>query len=149
MRAVIQRVKEASVSVDNELVSFITNGYLIYLGVEQDDNQEDFDYILKKTKRLRIFSDTTGKMNLNIADAQGEILVVSQFTLCGDVRKGNRPSFSTAASSDEGKNFYNLFCIELEKECYVVKQGIFQAHMQVYSINDGPVTILLDSRRKF
>ena len=149
MRAVIQRVKEASVSVDNELVSFITNGYLIYLGVEQDDNQEDFDYILKKTKELRIFSDTTGKMNLNIADAQGEILVVSQFTLCGDVRKGNRPSFSTAASSDEGKKFYNLFCIKLEKECYVVKQGIFQAHMQVYSINDGPVTILLDSRRKF
>lgn len=149
MRAVIQRVKEASVKIDDELVSSITNGYLIYLGVEQEDNQEDLDYLLKKTKGLRIFSDSAGKMNLNIADVKGEILVVSQFTLCGDVRKGNRPSFSTAASREEGKKFYDIFCAELEKEHYTVKKGVFQAHMQVYAINDGPVTILLDSRRKF
>ena len=149
MRAVNQRVKEASIRIDDEIVSCITNGYLIYLGVEQEDKQEDLDYLLKKTKGLRIFSDSSGKMNLNLVDVGGEILVVSQFTLCGDVRKGNRPSFSSAASGEEGKKFYDIFCDELKKDHYTVKTGVFQAHMQVYAINDGPVTILLDSRRKF
>lgn len=149
MRAVVQRVSHAYVEVENEKISEIHQGYLIYLGVEKEDRDNDLNYIVKKVIGLRIFSDEKDKMNLAVKDVLGEVLVVSQFTLYGDVRKGNRPSFTLSANSETGKAYYEAFIKALEKEGLIVKTGKFQSHMKVHSINDGPVTILLDSRKTF
>lgn len=147
MRAVIQKVKKASVSVDNKIVSEIGSGFMILLGVKDTDKEEDIEYIKKKISKLRIFEDDEGKMNLSLKDVGGEILMVSQFTLYGDARKGNRPSFSQSAKADKAKKYYEILINQLKEEGFEVKTGIFQTHMEVSLVNDGPVTIILDSER--
>ena len=149
MRAIIQKVTRASVKVENELISEIGNGYMILLAVKQTDTDDDFLYIKKKISNLRIFEDEDGKLNLSIKDTGGEILLVSQFTLYGDARKGNRPSFTMSAGLEKANNYYERLRDELINEGFTVKTGKFQAHMEVSLINDGPVTIILDSERIF
>lgn len=151
MRAVIQRVKQASVSIDNTLYSSINQGFLVLLGIAHNDKQRDMDYIIDKILNLRIFSDEDEKMNDNISSIDGEILLVSQFTLYGDARKGRRPSYSSAANGDEAIMLYDQF-IDKIRDIYQsekIKTGKFAAKMDVSLINDGPVTILLDSEKKF
>ena len=149
MRAVIQRVKSASVKVDGELVSEIGSGLLIFLGVAHNDTEKELEYIANKVANLRIFEDADGKMNLSLLDTGGSALVVSQFTLYGDCRKGRRPSFIDAARPDVANDLYEQF-ISLLKEMNISTQGgTFQAMMDVELINDGPVTILLDSDKQF
>lgn len=145
MRAVIQRVKQAGVTVDGAIVSQIAQGFLILLGVTHRDTEEQVLYLVRKIAGLRVFEDDMGKLNLGLADIAGEVLVVSQFTLYGDVRRGRRPSFSAAASPDHAYQLYAHFCELLTAEGVVVQQGIFQAHMDVALINDGPVTLWLDT----
>ena len=149
MRAVIQRVKEARVEVDGEVVGKIGQGLLVLLGVGKDDTEVDVRYIADKVSGLRIFEDETGKMNLCITDVKGEVLAVSQFTLYGDCRKGRRPSFDEAAPPDVAERLYNLFIEEIRKSGIKVETGNFGALMDVQLINSGPVTILLDSRKIF
>lgn len=149
MRAIIQKVTRASVKVENELISEIGNGYMILLAVKQTDTDDDLLYIKKKISNLRIFEDEDGKLNLSIKDTGGEILLVSQFTLYGDARKGNRPSFTMSARLEKANNYYERLRDELINEGFTVKTGKFQAHMEVSLINDGPVTIILDSERIF
>lgn len=149
MRAIIQKVTRASVIVENELISEIGNGYMILLAVKQTDTDDDLLYIKKKISNLRIFEDEDGKLNLSIKDTEGEILLVSQFTLYGDARKGNRPSFTMSAGVEKANNYYERLRDELISEGFTVKTGKFQAHMEVSLINDGPVTIILDSERIF
>lgn len=149
MRAIIQKVTRASVKVENELISEIGNGYMILLAVKQTDTDDDLLYIKKKISNLRIFEDEDGKLNLSIKDTGGEILLVSQFTLYGDARKGNRPSFTMSAGLEKANNYYERLLVELINEGFTVKTGKFQAHMEVSLINDGPVTIILDSERIF
>ncbi len=149
MRAIIQRVTQASVSVDGQVVSRIESGLLVLLGVEQGDAQRDADYLAEKTAGLRIFSDAAGLMNLSVVDCAGAALVVSQFTLLGDVRRGRRPSFISAAQPAEANRLYEHYCQQLRSAQIEVGQGRFQADMQVALINDGPVTIMLDSRKSF
>ena len=149
MRAVIQRVKSASVSVNNELVSEIGQGLLIFLGIAHTDTQTDLEYIANKIVNLRIFEDTDQKMNCSLFDTNGEALVVSQFTLYGDCRKGRRPSFIDAARPDVANDLYEQFITTLEQLNIPTKGGTFQAMMDVQLINDGPVTILLDSDKQF
>ena len=146
MKAVIQRVSKASVTVDGELISEIGKGYLILLGVMDDDNESDAEVIARKTSNLRVFEDDDGKMNLDIQNVDGEILAVSQFTLCADVKKGNRPSFAHSAHPDRANELYEYFCDKLlENGVKSVKKGVFGADMKVELLNDGPVTILYDS----
>lgn len=147
MRAIIQKVTEASVVVDKEKVSEIGPGFMVLLGVKDTDDKEDLAYIKKKISKLRIFEDDDEKMNLSIKDVGGEILVVSQFTLYGDARKGNRPSFTSSAKAEKAKEYYEILIDELREEGFNVKTGVFQTHMQVSLVNDGPVTIILDSER--
>ena len=147
MRAIIQKVREASVEVENEKVSEIGPGFMVLLGVKDTDDKDDLAYIKKKISKLRIFEDDDEKMNLSIKDVGGEILVVSQFTLYGDARKGNRPSFTKSAKADKAKEYYEILIDELKEEGFNVKTGVFQTHMQVSLTNDGPVTIILDSER--
>lgn len=147
MRAIIQKVSEASVVVDNEKVSEIGPGFMVLLGVKDTDDKDDLAYIKKKISNLRIFEDDDEKMNLSLKDVGGEILVVSQFTLYGDARKGNRPSFTKSAKADKAKEYYEILIDELREEGFNVKTGVFQTHMQVSLTNDGPVTIILDSER--
>ena len=149
MRAVIQRVTQASVTVEGELVSNIQKGLLVLLGVTITDTEKDADYIAEKIANLRIFTDSEDKMNLSLKDVNGEVLVVSQFTLYGDARKGRRPSFINAAKGEVSEPLYELTCKKIEELGFVVKKGIFGADMQVDLINDGPVTILLESDRSF
>ncbi len=149
MRAVVQRVKHASVKVDGKLVGSIGNGLLVFLGVERDDGQEDLEYIVDKVAGLRVFEDENGKMNLSVQDVGGAVLAVSQFTLYGDCRKGRRPSFTQAAPPDMAKRYYDLFVERIGQLGIPVATGIFQAKMEVSLLNDGPVTILLDSKRTF
>lgn len=149
MRAIIQRVTKASVKVDNELISEIGNGYMILLAVKETDMDDDLAYIKKKISNLRIFEDEDGRMNLSLKDTGGEILLVSQFTLYGDARKGNRPSFTMSAGLEKANDYYERLRDELIDEGFTVKTGQFQAHMQVSLVNDGPVTIILDSERIF
>lgn len=149
MRAIIQKVTRASVKVENELISEIGNGYMILLAVKQTDTDDDLLYIKKKISNLRIFEDEDGKLNLSIKNTGGEILLVSQFTLYGDARKGNRPSFTMSAGLEKANNYYERLRDELISEGFTVKTGKFQAHMEVSLINDGPVTIILDSERIF
>lgn len=144
MKAVIQRVKKASVEVKNEIVGTINQGLLIYLGIGQEDSEKEVDYFVNKITNLRIFEDDQGKMNLSALDLNFDVLVVSQFTLYGDVKKGFRPNFQKAADKDKAVDLYDLFCDKLSKSVKVQK-GIFQAMMNVESINDGPVTIIMES----
>jgi len=144
MRAVIQKVTLASVSVDGALVSEIGLGLLVFLGIKAGDTSKETDYVVRKIVNLRVFEDDQHKMNKSILDVGGEILLVSQFTLYGDCRKGNRPSFVQAMPPQEAEPFYNDFVVALKKAYPKVKEGVFGAYMQVQLINDGPVTILLD-----
>lgn len=147
MRAVIQQVKNANVVVNNEEISKIDKGFLVLLGIKDNDTMDDLAYVKKKIEKLRIFEDEDGKMNLSIEDVGGKILLVSQFTLFGDVRKGNRPSFIKAARSEKANELYEIMKKELINDGFDVKTGKFQTHMEVGLINDGPTTILIDSER--
>lgn len=149
MRAVIQRVSSARVEVDSQRVGEIGRGLLILLGVEQGDGADDARYLAEKSAQLRIFEDEAGKMNLSLADVGGQALVVSQFTLLADCRKGRRPGFSRAALPELADALYQQFVALLRERGLTVATGIFQAEMQVHLVNDGPVTLLLDSRKEF
>lgn len=149
MRAVIQRVASARVEVDGKSVGGIGRGLLILLGVEQGDGADDARYLAEKSAQLRIFEDAAGKMNLSLADVGGQALVVSQFTLLADCRKGRRPGFSRAALPEPADILYQQFVALLRERGLTVATGIFQAEMQVHLVNDGPVTLLLDSRKEF
>jgi len=147
MRAVVQLVSQSSVTVDNEITGSIDKGLLVLLGVHQDDNASDVAFLADKIVNLRIFPDGAGKMNLSLRDIGGEMLVVSQFTLYGDCRKGRRPSYSSAAPPDQAAQLYQAFIAEVRRLGLPVATGRFQAMMQVALVNDGPVTLLLDSNR--
>ncbi len=149
MRAVVQRVSRAEVRVDSEPIATIGQGLLVLLGVEQEDDRAAADYLVEKVARLRIFEDTQGKMNLSVSDIGAELLVVSQFTLLADCRKGRRPGFTNAARPEEAEPLCRYFVEQLQKNQLAVQSGRFQADMQVELVNDGPVTILLDSQRRF
>ena len=149
MRAVIQRVKSASVTVEGQTVSEIGKGLLIFHGVAQEDTAAEADYMAGKIANLRIFEDVEGRMNLSVLDVGGEGLVVSQFTLYGDCRKGRRPSFIAAARPEKADPLYQAFMDEISRLGVPVKAGIFQAMMDVELINDGPVTLMLDSSKLF
>ena len=146
MKAVIQRVFSASVTVDGKEVGSIDRGLLVLLGVAKEDVSTDLDYLVKKTIGLRIFKDENANMNLSIKDVGGEALVVSQFTLCADTKKGRRPSFINAASPEIAESIYQQYCEKLREENISVQMGQFGAMMEVKLINDGPVTIVLNSR---
>ncbi|MCB9203101.1 MAG: D-tyrosyl-tRNA(Tyr) deacylase [Flavobacteriales bacterium] len=149
MRAVIQRVSHASVKIENQIAGEIQKGLLIFLGIENEDNQEDILWLSKKINQLRIFSDENGLMNKSINDIDGEILVISQFTLFAQTKKGNRPSFIRAGKPDFSKLMYEKFITELEKiQKKTVQKGVFGADMKVNLLNDGPVTILIDTKNK-
>ena len=147
MKIIVQRVKQAQVSIDGQVYSQIKQGLVLLVGVAPEDQQEDLDYAVRKLVNMRIFSDAEGKMNLSVKDIQGEILSISQFTLFADTKKGNRPAFTGAAKPDMAETFYQEFNQELAKEV-PVQTGIFGADMQVELINDGPVTIILDTKNR-
>ena len=149
MRAVVQRVTRASVTVDGEVVGQIGAGLVVLLGVEQDDTDTDAQQLADKTIQLRIFDDAEGKMNLSLAESQGAMLVVSQFTLLGDCRKGRRPSFIQAAAPEMAERLYETFVAAVGVQGIAVATGKFRAMMLVELVNDGPVTIMLDSRKRF
>jgi len=149
MRAVLQRVTRASVTVDEQVVGQIDRGLVVLLGVEHDDTETDAQQLADKTIQLRIFDDADGKMNLALADVGGAVLVVSQFTLLGDCRKGRRPSFIGAAPPELAERLYETFVAAVGVQGIRVATGKFRAMMQVELVNDGPVTILLDSRKRF
>ncbi len=149
MRVIIQRVKQASVSISEKIFSQINFGYLIYLGIENTDNNDDIEWLTNKIIQLRIFSDENDLMNKSIIDVNGEILVVSQFTLHAKTKKGNRPSFIHAAKPNIAIPLYNQFIKTLQnKQQKTIKTGKFGADMQVASVNDGPVTIFIDTKNK-
>ena len=148
MRAVIQRVKEASVAIDNEIVGAIQQGFMVLLGIHEDDTLEDVAYLTRKIAKLRVFEDAEGKMNLDIAAVNGQILSISQFTLHADTKKGNRPSFVKAARPEVAIPLYEAFNQSLEMQGLGVATGQFGANMQITLINDGPVTIIIDSKEK-
>lgn len=147
MRAVVQRVDRASVTVDGSVTGKVNKGLLVLLGVAEGDTDKDLNYIVDKVTGLRIFEDENEKMNLSVQDVGGEILAVSQFTLCGDCRKGKRPSFDKAAKPDIANAYYERFVDTCREKNIHVETGIFRAHMLVELVNNGPVTILLDSTK--
>ncbi len=149
MRAVVQRVSRASVKVDHEITGQIAAGLLVLLGVAWDDNEADADYLAGKIAGLRIFEDDDGKMNRSVLDAGGAVLAVSQFTLFGDVRRGKRPSFDNAARPESAKSLYEYFVRQIRTHDLRCETGRFQGTMEVELVNDGPVTILLDSKKLF
>lgn len=149
MRAVVQRVDSANVEVEGKIVGSINEGLLVLLGVGKDDEDKDLDYTVDKVLNLRIFQDEDNKMNLSIIDTGGELLVVSQFTLYGDVRKGKRPSFTSSASPDKGNDYYQKFVEKAREKGMKVETGSFGAHMNVSLVNNGPVTIMIDSKKDF
>lgn len=149
MRVVLQRVSRAGVTIDNEQIAVIGAGLLVLLGVEQGDDEQAAAYLAEKVAGLRIFEDQAGKMNLSVGDCSGELLVVSQFTLLADCRKGRRPGFSQAALPEQAEPLCDYFVSCLRKMDLPVQTGRFRADMAVELINDGPVTIMLDSRRQF
>ncbi len=149
MRAVVQRVKRAQVTVENESVGKIEQGLVVLLGVARDDSNGDAEYLAAKIAALRIFDDEQGKMNLSVKNIGGGMLVISQFTLYGDVRRGLRPSWSDAAAPEIAEPLYEFFIAQVRKLLTEVASGSFGSMMQVELVNDGPVTILLDSRRQF
>ncbi len=146
MRCLLQRVDRADIRVDDKCIAGIRKGILVFLGIEAGDRASDADYLSEKIINLRIFEDQRGKMDLSLLDIKGEMLVVSQFTLFGDCRKGRRPSFTRAENSDQAKKQYDYFVSRVREKVGRVAQGQFQAMMLVELINSGPVTILLDSR---
>ena len=145
MRAVIQRVSRAEVRVASEPVGSIGHGLCVFLGIGKDDSQADVEHLAEKIKKLRILEDENGKMNLSLEDIREEVLVVSQFTLYGDCRKGNRPSFSNAAAPDQAEKLYEYFVGQLRGAGFTVATGQFKARMEVTLVNDGPVTFILES----
>lgn len=149
MRAVVQRVTSSSVLVENKVIGKINQGFNVLLGISQDDTSEDLQYIADKIINLRIFHDENDKMNLSLLDVNGEILVISQFTLYGDCRKGRRPNFMQAKGGEDAKILYEDFIKILKNSGLKVETGEFGADMKVEISNDGPVTILLDSKRNF
>jgi D-aminoacyl-tRNA deacylase len=149
MRAVIQRISQAIVKVDPEVVGETSSGLLVFLGISKDDTEEDAAYLLDKVVNLRIFEDKEGKFNLSLLDLKGELMVISQFTLYGDARKGRRPSFSEAAKGEKAQELYDYFIYKAKDMGIAVAHGNFGEHMEVRLTNDGPVTILLDSGRLF
>ena len=144
MKLVIQRVKNAKVDVDGKTVGSIEKGFLVLLGVTHTDTKETADYLVKKLCKLRVFEDENGKMNLNIKDVGGQLLIVSQFTLYADCSGGNRPSFVNAAKPELANELYEYFCEKCKEEQIEVQKGIFGANMKVSLLNDGPVTIILE-----
>jgi len=148
MRAIIQRVSESSVTINQKNHAQINRGFLVLLGIEHQDNQEDADWLIQKITQMRIFNDENDKMNLNIDQVNGEILVISQFTLHAATAKGNRPSFIKAAKQDHALPLYEHFVHSLKEKISTVKTGIFGADMKVALINDGPVTIFIDSKQR-
>ena len=146
MRVVVQRVKHASVTINRTVNGKINNGFLVLLGVQSTDSEQDVDYLVKKVTNLRIFSDENDKMNLSLKDVNGELLIVSQFTLYANCKEGNRPSFVEAAKPDIAIPLYEYFISECRKIIPVVETGIFGADMKVDLLNDGPVTIIMDSK---
>ena len=149
MRCVVQRVSRASVTVEGKIIGQVEKGYMVLVGVEQGDAEQDVRYCADKVAGLRVFEDENGKMNRSVKDVGGAVLAVSQFTLLGDARHGRRPSFSNAARPEEANALYEAFCQALRAENIRVETGVFQTDMQVELVNDGPVTILLDSRKGF
>ena len=149
MRAVVQRVTNSSVTVDEQITGQIGKGLMVLIGVEDGDTEKDAEYIAKKVTALRVFDDAEGVMNLSVQDIGGEILAVSQFTLLGDVRKGNRPSYFTAARPEEADHLYRKVIDLIKDKGIHVEEGVFQAEMMVKIHNDGPVTILLESHKQF
>lgn len=144
MKLVIQRVKNASVEVDNNIVGQIEQGFLVLIGIKTGDTKEQADYLVKKLCKLRVFTDENDKMNLSLKDVNGKLLIVSQFTLYGDCSDGNRPSFINAARPEEAIPLYEYFCDECAKNGIEVQKGIFGADMKVQLLNDGPVTIIME-----
>jgi len=148
VRAVVQRVSSASVAADGQTVASIGKGFLVLLGVANGDSDREAEWLGDKIAGLRIFEDDPGKMNLSVQDIGGSILVVSQFTLLADCRKGRRPSFTDAAPPAEADRLYQVFVSALRKSSIPVETGVFQAHMDVSLVNDGPVTVILDTRQQ-
>lgn len=144
MRLVVQRVKKAKVEVEGKTVGSINNGFLVLLGVTHTDTRKEADYLVKKLCNLRVFEDDNGKMNLGLKDVEGELLIVSQFTLYADCTQGNRPSFTNAAKPDVANELYEYFCEKCREQNIKVEKGIFGADMKVSLLNDGPVTIILE-----
>lgn len=149
MRAVVQRVKKSDVKVDGKVVGEIQKGFNVLVGISKDDAIEDLKYIRDKIINLRVFEDENEKMNLSLKEVGGELLIISQFTLYGDCRKGRRPNFMDALAGEEAKGFYLKFLEMLKEENIKVEAGIFGANMEVNIVNDGPVTLILDSKRNF
>jgi D-aminoacyl-tRNA deacylase len=149
MRAVLQRVSDAAVRVEQEVVARIGPGLLVLLGVGREDAEADADYLADKTAHLRVFSDAQGQMNLSVLETGGEVLVVSQFTLYGDSRRGRRPGYSAAAAPEAAERLYLLYVERLRERGLAVQHGVFRAMMDVSLVNQGPVTILLDSKKDF
>lgn len=150
MRAVVQKVTRSSVAIGGETISSIENGLLVFLGVGEDDTEEDLNYLIEKIVHLRIFKNSEGKMDLSLLDVSGELLCVSQFTLYGDCRKGRRPSFSSAGDPKKAKTLYDEFLRVIKSKYSIrVQSGVFQEHMEIEIINDGPVTMLLSSDKTF
>ena len=148
MKAVIQRVSEASVKVHGEIVGKISDGLLLLIGIDEEDEKTDADWLVQKILNLRIFGDEDGKLNLSVLDIAGEILCISQFTLIADYKKGNRPSFIKAAKPDKAIPLFEYFKTEIAKSNLKIESGIFGADMKVSLLNDGPVTIVMDSKTK-
>lgn len=148
MKAVIQRVSEANVKVDHKTVGEISNGLLLLIGIDEEDEQSDADWLIQKILNLRIFGDEEGKLNLSVLNISGEILCISQFTLIADYKKGNRPSFIKAAKPDKAIPLFDYFTKEIAKSNLKIESGIFGADMKVSLLNDGPVTIVMDSKTK-
>ena len=149
MRAVVQRVKRARVMVNGDIKGETGDGLLVYLGVHADDSEKDLEYTVEKIINLRIFEDSNSKMNMSLIDTGGSILLISQFTLFGDTRKGRRPSYNEAASPDKGEDFYNKAVDMIREKGVKAETGVFGASMEVDYINSGPVTILIDSFKRF
>ena len=149
MRAVIQRVDEASVSVDGQVVARIGRGLLVLVGVETNDTADDLTFMKRKIVNLRVFDDQDGRMNLAVRDVGASLLLVSQFTLHGDARRGNRPDFTRAAPAERARELYNQLVSDIRAEGVSVECGVFQAMMKVHLVNDGPVTLIIDSKKEF
>ncbi|MCX8066090.1 MAG: D-aminoacyl-tRNA deacylase [Candidatus Hydrogenedentes bacterium] len=149
MRAVVQRVLKAKVEVEDNIVGEIGKGLLVFISVDENDTEKDVDYMVDKITELRVFNDAEGKFNLSLRDVQGEMLVVSQFTLHGDCRRGRRPSFSSAARPEKAIPYYERFVKLTREKGFKVATGVFGAHMIISLVNDGPVTILVDSQKVF